>query len=62
MRDLNDNVVVICSIENFDAMGVHTGDSVTVAPAQTLSDKEVDSIISKVTNGVAKQLGGKLRG
>jgi len=40
MRDLNDNVVVICSIENFDAMGVHTGDSITVAPAQTLSDKE----------------------
>ncbi len=40
MRDLNDNVVVICSIENFDAMGVHTGDSITVAPVQTLSDKE----------------------
>ena len=40
MRDLNDNVVIICSIENFDPMGVHTGDSITVAPAQTLSDKE----------------------
>ena len=40
MRDNNDNVVVICSIENFDAMGVHTGDSITVAPAQTLTDKE----------------------
>ena len=40
MRDLMDNVVVICSIENFDAMGVHTGDSITVAPAQTLTDKE----------------------
>ena len=40
MRDMNDNVVIICSIENFDAMGVHTGDSITVAPAQTLSDKE----------------------
>jgi len=40
MRDCADNVVIICSIENFDAMGVHTGDSVTVAPAQTLSDKE----------------------
>ena len=40
MRDLNDNVVVICSIENFDPMGVHTGDSITVAPAQTLTDKE----------------------
>jgi carbamoyl-phosphate synthase large subunit len=40
MRDLNDNVVVICSIENFDPMGVHTGDSITVAPAQTLTDVE----------------------
>ena len=40
MRDCADNCVVICSIENFDAMGVHTGDSITVAPAQTLSDKE----------------------
>ncbi len=40
MRDLADNVVVICSIENFDPMGIHTGDSITVAPAQTLTDKE----------------------
>jgi len=40
MRDADDNVVIICSIENFDAMGVHTGDSITVAPAQTLTDKE----------------------
>ena len=40
MRDKNDNVVIICSIENMDAMGVHTGDSITVAPAQTLSDRE----------------------
>src|SRR5437764_31713 len=40
MRDNADNVVIICSIENFDPMGVHTGDSITVAPAQTLSDKE----------------------
>jgi carbamoyl-phosphate synthase large subunit len=40
MRDVKDNVVIICSIENFDAMGVHTGDSITVAPAQTLSDRE----------------------
>ncbi len=40
MRDYDDNVVIICSIENFDAMGVHTGDSITVAPAQTLTDKE----------------------
>src|SRR5713101_1142580 len=40
MRDFRDNFVVICSIENFDPMGVHTGDSITVAPAQTLTDKE----------------------
>ena len=40
MRDKNDNVVIVCSIENFDPMGVHTGDSITVAPAQTLSDRE----------------------
>ncbi len=40
MRDGADNVVIVCSIENFDAMGVHTGDSVTVAPAQTLTDRE----------------------
>ena len=40
MRDLQDNVVIICSIENFDPMGVHTGDSITVAPAQTLTDRE----------------------
>jgi carbamoyl-phosphate synthase large subunit len=40
MRDLHDNVVIICSIENLDPMGVHTGDSITVAPAQTLTDKE----------------------
>ncbi len=40
MRDSKDNVVIICSIENFDPMGIHTGDSITVAPAQTLTDKE----------------------
>ncbi len=44
MRDLADNVVVICSIENFDPMGVHTGDSITVAPAQTLTDKEYQAM------------------
>jgi carbamoyl-phosphate synthase large subunit len=44
MRDLADNVVIICSIENFDAMGVHTGDSITVAPAMTLTDKEYQSM------------------
>src|ERR1035441_1492245 len=40
MRDLADNCIIVCSIENFDAMGVHTGDSITVAPAQTLTDRE----------------------
>ena len=40
MRDFKDNVVIICSIENFDPMGIHTGDSITVAPAQTLTDRE----------------------
>lgn len=44
MRDLNDNVVIVCPIENFDPMGVHTGDSITVAPAQTLSDKEYHAL------------------
>ncbi len=44
MRDLNDNVVIICSIENLDPMGVHTGDSITVAPQQTLSDKEYQKL------------------
>ena len=44
MRDLADNVVIICSIENFDAMGVHTGDSITVAPAMTLTDKEYQAM------------------
>lgn len=44
MRDLNDNVVIICSIENFDPMGIHTGDSITVAPAQTLTDKEYQAM------------------
>jgi len=44
MRDLNDNVVIICSIENFDPMGVHTGDSITVAPAQTLTDVEYQTL------------------
>src|SRR5213594_2044703 len=44
MRDVADNVVIICSIENFDPMGVHTGDSVTVAPAQTLTDREYQTM------------------
>src|SRR5512136_2152527 len=44
MRDLNDNVVIICSIENFDPMGIHTGDSITVAPQQTLTDREYQEL------------------
>ena len=44
MRDKNDNVVIVCSIENMDPMGVHTGDSVTVAPSQTLSDREYQNL------------------
>jgi len=44
MRDVNDNAVIVCSIENVDAMGIHTGDSVTVAPAQTLTDREYQTM------------------
>src|ERR1700689_882311 len=44
MRDLKDNVIIVCSIENFDPMGVHTGDSITVAPAQTLTDREYQAM------------------
>jgi carbamoyl-phosphate synthase large subunit len=61
MRDLADNVVIICSIENFDPMGVHTGDSITVAPAQTLTDKEYqlmrDSAI-KIMREIGVDTGG----
>ena len=44
MRDHSDNCVIICSIENFDPMGVHTGDSITVAPSQTLTDVEYQQL------------------
>ena len=61
MRDLADNVIIICSIENFDPMGVHTGDSITVAPAQTLSDREYqrmrDAAI-KIIREVGVETGG----
>jgi carbamoyl-phosphate synthase large subunit len=61
MRDLADNVVIICSIENFDPMGIHTGDSITVAPAQTLTDKEYqimrDAAV-KVMRKVGVETGG----
>ena len=61
MRDLNDNVVVICSIENVDPMGVHTGDSVTIAPAQTLTDalyQELRNQAIKVIRAVGVETGG----
>ncbi|MGE4318037.1 MAG: carbamoyl-phosphate synthase large subunit [Deferribacterales bacterium] len=56
MRDLKDNVVIICSIENIDAMGVHTGDSITVAPAQTLTDKEYQ-IMRNAALAVIREIG-----
>jgi carbamoyl-phosphate synthase large subunit len=61
MRDLKDNVVIICSIENFDPMGVHTGDSITVAPAQTLTDKEYQRLRDaaiKVIREIGVETGG----
>ncbi|MFI5263401.1 MAG: carbamoyl-phosphate synthase large subunit [Candidatus Kapaibacterium sp.] len=61
MRDMADNVVIICSIENFDPMGVHTGDSITVAPAQTLSDKEYQKMRDaaiKVIRAIGVDTGG----
>src|ERR687893_2587392 len=61
MRDLHDNVVIICSIENFDPMGVHTGDSIMVAPAQTLTDVEYQTlrdIAIKVIRKVGVETGG----
>ena len=56
MRDNNDNVVIICSIENLDPMGVHTGDSITVAPAQTLSDKEYQ-IMRDASIAIMREIG-----
>jgi carbamoyl-phosphate synthase large subunit len=61
MRDLADNVVIICSIENFDPMGVHTGDSITVAPAQTLTDREYQALRDmsiKIIRKVGVETGG----
>src|SRR5213079_2922125 len=61
MRDLADNVVIICSIENFDPMGVHTGDSITVAPAQTLTDREYQQMRDmaiKIIRKVGVETGG----
>ncbi|MFM6000732.1 MAG: carbamoyl-phosphate synthase large subunit [Dolichospermum sp.] len=61
MRDLADNVVIICSIENLDPMGIHTGDSITVAPAQTLSDKEYQRLRDmaiKIIREIGVETGG----
>lgn len=56
VRDSNDNCIIICSIENFDPMGVHTGDSITVAPAQTLTDKEYQ-IMRNASIDVLREIG-----
>ena len=61
MRDLADNVVIICSIENLDPMGIHTGDSITVAPAQTLTDKEYQQLRDasiKIIREIGVETGG----
>ncbi|MEZ5539213.1 MAG: carbamoyl-phosphate synthase large subunit [Pseudomonadales bacterium] len=56
VRDKNDNCIIVCSIENFDAMGVHTGDSITVAPAQTLTDREYQ-IMRNASLAVLREIG-----
>ncbi|MBP9614136.1 MAG: carbamoyl-phosphate synthase large subunit, partial [Thiopseudomonas sp.] len=56
VRDKNDNCIIVCSIENFDPMGVHTGDSITVAPAQTLTDKEYQ-IMRDASLAVMREIG-----
>lgn len=56
VRDKNDNCIIVCSIENFDPMGIHTGDSITVAPAQTLSDKEYQ-IMRDASMAVLREIG-----
>jgi len=61
MRDCNDNVVIVCSIENLDPMGIHTGDSITVAPAQTLTDKEYQIMRDaslKIIRAIGVETGG----
>jgi carbamoyl-phosphate synthase large subunit len=61
MRDRNGNAVIVCSIENFDPMGVHTGDSITVAPVQTLSDREYQDMRDdaiRVLEAIGVETGG----
>ena len=56
VRDRNDNCIIICSIENVDPMGVHTGDSITVAPALTLTDKEYQ-VLRDASLAVLREIG-----
>src|SRR5574337_2069351 len=61
MRDVADNVIIVCSIENFDPMGVHTGDSITVAPSQTLTDREYQNMrdqAKKIIRAIGVETGG----
>jgi len=61
VRDKNDNVIIVCSIENFDPMGVHTGDSITVAPAQTLTDREYQNLRNqsiRIIRAIGVETGG----
>jgi carbamoyl-phosphate synthase large subunit len=61
MRDKADNVIIVCSIENFDPMGVHTGDSITVAPQQTLSNTEYQAMrddAKKIIRAIGVETGG----
>ena len=61
VRDRNDNCIIVCSIENIDPMGIHTGDSITVAPAQTLTDKEYQELRNasiKVLRKIGVDTGG----
>ncbi len=56
MRDSNDNAIVVCNMENIDPVGIHTGDSIVVAPTQTLTDKE-HQMLRDVSLGVIRELG-----
>lgn len=61
VRDRNDNVIIVCSIENFDPMGIHTGDSITVAPAQTLTDREYQNLRNqaiRIIRAIGVETGG----
>jgi carbamoyl-phosphate synthase large subunit len=56
VRDSKDNCIIVCSIENFDPMGIHTGDSITVAPAQTLTDKEYQ-LLRNASIAILREIG-----